>query len=235
MPSFQIYEIKKDFKIEDLKDKDVLNQIDVRDEDPQTLKKFIVSGKKNYRDLSFSPLNNIDAAIMKFDEKINFQDKQSLWVNFEKLIIKQGHLLLIGKTEKKIEKLIQIYLRDIASSKPVIFKDKQLWQIWRKLNSNSTDNLEFKLHRVILKNTFIDADKISELNIHANNVGSLGIIGDLIKQSERINAMTIKIKGFYSGNRWTTVRIDKSGSMLIYGKHESNIIIEFLDLLIQSI
>jgi len=32
MPSFQIYEIKKDFKIEELKDKDVLNQIDVRDE-----------------------------------------------------------------------------------------------------------------------------------------------------------------------------------------------------------
>ena len=164
MPSFQLYEVKEVFKIKDLKDKDVLNQLSVRKEDPQSLKKFIDSGKKSHRNLSFSPLNDSDAAIMRFDEKLNFQDKQHLWVNFEKLIIKHERLLLIGKTDKKIEKLIQVYLRDSANSKPVFFNDKQLWQIWGKFNSKSSNNLEFKLHRIILKNTFIDADKISELN-----------------------------------------------------------------------
>jgi hypothetical protein len=234
MPSFQLYQVREEFNIKDLEDKNVLSQIEAKDEDPRTLKEFIKSGKKSHRNLIFDPLDEIDAVIMRFDEKLDFQDKQFLWVNSEKLIIKHKNLLLIGKTSKKIEKLIQIYLHDYAKSKPIFFKDKQLWQIWKKLISITSNNLEYKLHRIIIKNTYLEAEKVSELNIHAKNVGNLAIIREIVDQAEKINAITIKVNGLYSKNKMITIRIDKNGSILFYGKHETSIIQDFLSIFIKA-
>ena len=235
MPSYQLFEIKKEFNIEVLQKEDILNQINANQNDPQTLKLFVESAKKAHRNLSFN-LTKKNILKMNFDEYRQFQDKQTLWINLEKLILKHQNLLLVGKTDKKMEKVIQLFLRDLADTKPLFFKDKQLWQIWKGMSTKAAiDNLEMKLHRLIIKNTFIEADKIKELNLHSNDISNLGIVGDIVKQSERIKAITIKIKGFYSDNKWTTVRIDKNGSVLLYGKHEPDIIVKFLDLFIQSI
>ena len=91
--------------------------------------------------------------------------------------------------------------------------------------------MEAKLHRLIIKRTFIDADKITELNINAPDVGDLGITSELIKQAERIQAITVKIKGFYENNKWVTFKLDKNGSILFYGKHNFDILLEILNLL----
>ena len=135
-----------------------------------------------------------------------------------------------------MEKVVQLFLRDLADTRPLFFKDKQLWQFWKKIYANvATDNLEMILHRLIIKNTYIEADKIKELNIHSNDISSLGVINEMVRQSERIKAITIKIRGFYSENKWTTVRIDKNGSILIYGRHEPGVVMKLLKLFIQAL
>lgn len=235
IPSFQLLEINEKYALNNLKDEDVLSKAKVNKDDPQTLKLFVESAKKSYRNLSFEPIQQKSVIKMKVEEYKKFQDKQTLWINHEKLILKYNQLLLVGKAEKKIEHLLQVYLRDIADSKSIIFNEKQLWQVWKKLLSIKNSGLTLKIHRLILKRTYIEADKINELNIHANDVNELGIITELIKQSEQVKAITIKIKGFYQENKWITIRIDKNGSILIYGKHKPNIILKFLQLLSQAI
>lgn len=235
MPSYQLYEIKEDFNLKILQEKDMLNEVSANKADPQTLKTFIESTKKTHRNLSFNLKQN-NILNMKFDEYKLFQDNQSIWIRLEKLIFKHQHLLLVGKSDKKMEKVIQVFLRDLAGTKPLFFKNKQLWQFWKKIFANATsDNLEMILHRLIIKNTYIEADKIKELNIHSKDINNLGVINELVRQSERIKAITIKIRGFYSDNKWTTVRIDKNGSILIYGKHEPGAVIKLLNLFIQAL
>lgn len=235
MPSFQLFEINENFSLEKMQNEDILNKAKTNEDDPQTLKTFLESAKKHYKNLSFEKINQRSAIKMIVDEYMQFQDDQSLWITREKMIIKYNQLLLIGKAEKKIERLLQIYLRDSASSKLLFFTEKQLWQIWKKMRvlANSK-NLEIKLHRLILKRTYIDSDKINELNVHANDVSELGIIEDIVRLSDQVKAITIKIKGFYEKNKWFTIRIDKNGSLLIYGNHDSDKIIEFLKLLVES-
>jgi hypothetical protein len=236
MPSYQLFEIDENFKITNLQNEDVLNEIKANKDDPQTLKTFINSAKKSYRNLNFKPLKQDSAIQMVVEEYTQFQDKQTLWINREKMIIKQNTLLLIGKTDRKIERIIQIYLRDSANVRPVIFKDKYLWQIWKNLKSYAMNySLDIKLHRLILKKTYINADKIKEMNIHANDVNELGLISDLLKQTEQVKTITVKIRGFYNLKKWITVRIDKNGSILIYGKHDLEEIIEFLKIIVQSL
>lgn len=236
MPSFQLFEVKEQFNIQQLEQEDLLTKVKARNDDSQNLKNFIENSKKKHRNLTFSKDKKGNIIKMNFDEYRQFQDKQTIWINLEKLIIKHNQLLLIGKTGGKIERLVQLYLRDIADSKPIVFNDKQLWQIWKKIVSKAVqEDLETKLHRLIMKNTFIEADKFNELNLHSNDLSNLGIITELVKQAERINAITIKIRGFYADKKWMTIRIDKNGSLLIYGKHNTNIIVKFLELFIQSL
>lgn len=234
IPSFQLFEIQENYSLGKLKEEDVLRQVKANKDDSQSLKTFIESSKNMYKNLSFEPITQKSVIKMIVDEYTQFQDKQTLWINRERMIIKHNNLLMIGKSERKIERLLQIYLRDSADAKPVIFKDKQLWQIWKSMKLVS-NNLEMNLHRLILKKTYIEADKINELNIHAKDVDDLGFVGDLVKLAEQVRAITVRIKGFYSENKWTTIRLDKNGSILIYGKHNSDIIIEFLKLFVKSL
>ncbi len=236
MPSYQLFEIDEKYKIANLQNEDILNEVEANKDDPQTLKTFIKSVKKSYRNLNFTPLKQDSAIKMAVEEYNQFQDKQTLWINREKMIIKQNNLLLIGKTDKKIERLFQVYLRDSANLRPVIFKDKYLWQIWKNMKSFAMNsNLDIKLHRLILKKTFIEADKIEEMNIHSNDVNELGLTSELIKQTEKVKTITIKIQGLYNHKKWITVRIDKNGSILIYGRHELDEIFEFLKIFVQSL
>lgn len=236
IPSFQLFEINQNYSLDKIKNEDILHKVKTRDDDSQILKKFLESSKKHYKNFSFNETDHKNTFKIKVDEYRQFNDKQSLWITLEKLIIKYNQLLLIGKAEKKIERLLQIYLRDSADSKPVYFTDKQLWKIWKKLNNViASNNLEIKLHRLILKKSYFESDKIDELNIHAEDVSQIGVIEDFIRKSEQIKAITLKIRGFYDENKWFTIRIDKNGSLLIYGNHPPEIIEKFLKLFIKSL
>jgi len=231
--SFQLFKINEKFNLKRLQDEDIIKTAKVSKDDPQTLRVLLDSLKKSYRNLSFKPLKYDFSMKMSMDEYVQFQDNQTLWVKREKDIIKHNQFLLVGKAEKKIEKLLMIYLRDIADLTPVVFQRKQLWNMWKNLKKLKKENV--KLHRVILKRTYIDADKINEINIHANDVGELVVIENIVRQAEQVFAITVKVLGYYKENKWVTVRIDKNGSVLVYGKHDANIISEFLDLFVQSI
>ncbi len=233
MASYQLFKINENFNLKKLQEEDIIKTAKVNKDDPQTMKTLLDSLKKSYRNLYFEPLKYDFAIKMSMDEHLQFQDKQTLWIKREKNIIKHNQLLLVGKADRKIEKLIMIYLRDLADLSPIVFQKKQLWVLWK--NIKKLKNADVKLHRVILKKTFLEADKINEINIHANDLGELGVLEDIIKQTEQVFAITVKIIGYYKESKWVTIRIDKNGSILIYGKHDINIISEFLDLFARSI
>ncbi|MHA1130957.1 MAG: hypothetical protein ACTSQQ_09125, partial [Candidatus Helarchaeota archaeon] len=214
---------------------DVLQQTEARNDDPQTVQTLLKSIKKNYRNLEFKPIQNKFAIQMSVDEFTKFNDNQELWINQEKLILKRGKLLLIGKTDKRIERIMGLFLRDIADTKPITFQNKKLWQIWGRLKKIAREkDLEVKLHRLILKKTYFETDDFNELNIHANDVSILGITSSLVNQAEKIMALTIKIHGILE-RKWITFRLDKNGSILIYGKHELDTIAQLLDLFVRSV
>jgi len=233
MVSYQLFKINEKFNLKRLQEVDILKTAKVSKDDPQTLKTQLESLKKSYRNLNFKPLKYDYAIKMSMDEHIQFQDNQTLWIKREKDIIKHNQILLVGKADKKIERLLMIYLRDIADLTPIVFQKNYLWTMWKNIKKIKKNDV--KLHRVILKRTFIEADKINEINIHANDVGELGVIEDIVKQAEQVFAITIKVLGYYKENKWVTFRIDKNGSILIYGKHDTRIISEFLDLFVQTL
>lgn len=232
MPSFKLFRIDESYDIFNMVKEDILKKIQVNKEDPLTEKKLVESLKKTHRNLSFSSEKKKNIIKMEFDEYIKLRDEQNIWIRLEKHIIKNNQVLLVGKTEKKIEMLFQLYLRKYADSRPIVFSDKHLWQVWLNIKSEAEKRLmESKLHRLIIKRTFINADKITELNINAPDVGDLGITSELIKQAEKIQAITVKIKGLYENSKWVTFKLDKSGSIMFYGKHSFDILLEILNLL----
>ena len=133
MVSFQLFKINEKFNLKRLQDEDIIKTAKVSKDDPQTLRVLLDSLKKSYRNLNFKPLKYDFAMKMSMDEYVQFQDNQTLWVKREKDIIKHNQFLLVGKAEKKIEKLLMIYLRDIADLTPVVFQRKQLWNMWKNL------------------------------------------------------------------------------------------------------
>lgn len=233
MPSFQLFEINEEYSLKNLEKTDILETVKIKKNDPKTLESFLNSAKESYRNLRIQPTQKEYAVKIIMDEHTQFQDKQTLWINREKLIIKHKRFLLIGKAERKIEKILMIYLRDPADLKPVIFSDKYLWNIWKNMKKIQNENI--KLHRVILKNTFIDADRIKELNIHANDINELSSVENIVKEAERIIVITVKVLGYYPKNKWLTIRIDRNGSFLVYGKHDIEIISKFMNLFTQSV
>ena len=233
MPSYKIYKIDKNLTLDQVKDPELLSKIQANDSDPTTVSKFIESAKKSYKNLSFEPLTKEVLLKIKLEEKIQFQEDQVLWVTREKMIFKIGEYLFIGKYEKKFERLMAIFLRNSVKIKPIEFSNKYLWKIWKFLRKESINSgLQIKLHRVILKNTFLNSDKVKEINIHANDLYELEILESLIEDAERMIAFTYKIKGFEEG-KWLTARIDKKGSFLIYGNHNQNVLLKFFELLVQ--
>ncbi len=238
MPAYQLYEINSNYKITNLINTKFSKENIIRSSDPETTKIFVESHLDNYRNISFKPTNLANSLKILYKEFLQFSDQQSIWLSYEKSIIRHENLLLIEKANKKLERLIGLYLRDEGGAKSIIFDKKKLWSIWKNLRKQEEKfNIYLKLHRLILKNGFLGADKYSELNVHSNNLEEMGILNEMVKYSEKIKTLTIKIRGFKDDdkNKWVTFRIDTSGSVLLYGKHENEILVKFLQLLKSSI
>ena len=110
----------------------------------------------------------------------------------------------------------------------LLYSDKELVKIFNKLQRSTKElNLNLSMHRLILEKINIDADFINELNISSKDVTQLNIYKEIISNSRRIKAMTIRLKGF---QKLMTVRLS-TNKILIYGQHSKEDIIEFFRLL----
>ncbi len=239
MPSFQIYSIEDKYKLDKIKDSDVLLNVKTNKSDPQTLKNFLDHSKKHHKNLEFEPLIENSLAKVTFDHEVRLSPKQTAWVSQEKLMIKRSSYLLIGKTEGRVERLISLYLRDIASVKRLVFPDKGLWKFWNNLLKESKkDGYNINLHRIILQKTHTETDEIEELNIHAKDVSTLGMTASLVHNAKRVKVITVRIGGLFENapKEWMTVRIDRRGSFLVYKQPKKNqLLLDLFDFLLKSI
>jgi len=216
-----------------------LSTVKAKESDPKTLKNFLDYSKKRHKNLKFEPLIKNTLSKMTFDNEVQLSPEQSIWISQEKLVIKRSNFLFIGKTKSRIEKLISIYLRNIANVREAEFSDKGLWLFWNSLLKESKQNsYDINLHRIILQKTYTEFDDIEELNIHAKDVSTLEMLSPLVHNAKRIKVITIRIRGLFKDapKKWITIRIDRKGSFLIYKQPEKNqVLIELLDFLIKSI
>jgi hypothetical protein len=235
MASYQIYVVNDQFNLKSVQNSDILNNVKPEEGDPNTVKLFLDSAKKAHRNLQFESLDGDSSIMMKVEEQVEFTDKQTIWFKREKVITQIGHYLIVGKTEKRFEKVIQLYLRGEAGVKPLEFTTKKLWDTFGTIKKNAEKSgLEIRLYRVILKNTFIESDKISELNIQANNIQDLSAIKEIIKQADKIRVLTVQIRGITKDEKkWFTVRLDHRGSLQLYGTYSPKTLQKVLELIFE--
>jgi hypothetical protein len=200
MPSFKIYVIREDYHLSDVVKKDLL-KTKARDDDPDTFNTLLQDLETNHKNLTLSEIRKDEILKMNVIQKISFENDQTVWVGVEKHLIRYGKILLIGKTADKLEKLVWASLRDEANIAEFIFKDKQLWGIWKELRKLATDGgFGCKLHRIILHGTeqnpvaFFD-DSVIELNIQSKNLADIRKLDELVSGCEKVQAITIKVNG----------------------------------------
>lgn len=231
MPSFKLLKIQETFSLEDIYGKNIENVVP-RIDDPQTTKLFLENARKTHKDLHFESIGETDIVKLKFEELNQFNDNQAIWLHREKAMIKFHDYLMIGKSSQKVERIVQLYLRNRVEIKSLRFTKKHLWRLWLSLRRNVREmGLEIYLHRIILINTYLNSDHLKEINLHAMDVSDLRSIKDIIVQAEIIKVITIKVFGLTRDNKVVTIRIDRNGSLMIYGNHKSETFLKVLELL----
>jgi hypothetical protein len=237
MASYQLFTIRENTSLDTFFQSSVLENTKTDDDDPRTLKTFVDYSKNHHRNIVFTTIKRDMITKLNLEQKMFLDSNdQEVWLDQEKLIIRVTNHLLIGKTRNKFEKLLGYYLRDKAEAAPAEFSNKFLWQLWNSLSRNSTNlGLKLRLHRVIMYKTLFESDNIKEINLQANNISDLLIIKDLVKHAEKINVITIKIQGLFENSKWITIRIDRKGSFLVYGKHPPEILLDVFRFILDSI
>ena len=97
------------------------------------------------------------------------------------------------------------------------------------MKKNCTENgLEISLHRIILSKTYLNSERVNEINIQAIDIADISSLKGIINQAEIIKVITVKIFGLTKDSKVVTTRIDRNGSLMIYGNHKNETILDLL-------
>lgn len=241
MPSYKIYQINKIIDLKNQFSTGWINKVKPIKGDIEVLNQKINNTKKVIKDETIKNNEKLAKNAYTIDYMYNYQvDKaQKVWISDFINIISTNSYLFVSKGKSRLRLLIQTHLESKISLLDVNFNPKKLRQLWNKIKKLlNIDNHDVSIHRLILEKSFIDADNLKEINISANNVENLGIFSSLLKNSERIRVITIKIKWNPEEEvrlKNMVIRINSSGSFLIYGDHPKQSIDKFFEYFTKSL
>ena len=232
MPSYKIYKISSSSRILEDIPEDWATNVKIPTGSSENIRRKINLIAKNTKNGAISQektMLNGERLVISYQHRLIF-GKQDVWISESLDILRKDDLLLIQKTVSKSDFLIEKQLSE--SLVQIIFKEKQLLKLWRKMKKQANQNgHSIKLHRIIINKTFLNADEIKELNIHAKDVSEIDIFGELTKLAGKIRVITVKIGGIAKDNKPFTVRIGQN-SIQIYGNHTPESILKFVNYLI---
>ncbi len=207
---------------------DFLNADLLKESDPEKMKLKLNHIQKDHKNFTIQSTDWKKCINVKFEINPHLQNNPDVWIPQKINLIKEKNYFLVGKTSTGLHDMIALYLRRKGTLKKVSFINKTLWKLFQKIKTYSSEKIsEIILHRIILKNSFIESSKINELNIQTKNVEDVDGLGDMINICSEIKAITIRFY-FFDDKSHITIRIDKSGHVLIYGnppiKHQEWVI-----------
>ncbi|MFW9970498.1 MAG: hypothetical protein ACFFDF_09880 [Candidatus Odinarchaeota archaeon] len=237
MPSYQIYKMEKEITLTPNDFIKILDEIKIDESDSEVLKQTIQNLINRHKNIKLETIKKENILEIKFDYELELAGDQKVWIPQKFLMMKSKNYLLIGKSEGNLRNLIEYYFRDSIKITRVFFKNKELWKIWNLLKKSlEIKGISYLLHRIILERTYLDSSLIKEINIHSKNVEDIDRLNDLITNAKKIKVITIKLLlSLEEKKKWSTIRIDHNGNILIYGNQPENILMQIKELITDAI
>ena len=86
IPSFKLFKIQDSYSIENIKESNIIENIELKPDDSKTTRIFLESAKRLHRDLYFENSGIKDTLKFKFEELFQFNNDQTVWIQKEKII-----------------------------------------------------------------------------------------------------------------------------------------------------
>lgn len=231
MPSYQIVKISKtgsNLNIDDLIQTNKIFSKLNSSLTSESLKLKLQHVKKNHRNLVIKKSDWEKCKILEYENNPNLPNYPDVWISQKLNLLLFNPFFFIGKSSSYLDEMIAKYISLNGKAEKILLNRKKLWTFYKRLRPESIKKcIKIEIHRIILRNTFLDSSKINELNIQAKNVADVDQINELIKESQEIKAITLRF--YFNQKDYITIRIDKSANVLIYGNPSTELIENILN------
>jgi len=168
--------------------------------------------------------------------------EESIWINSQNSIVYFPHpgLIILQQPTSVFERLFRLTLHYSLKNRPRSpFENKTIIQVIKAFkNEFKKINGEMIINRTILRNVFFGKENYQELNIKQKEIG-LNFLSELSQQAKNWHAFTIRVSyPLEHGEDNYSLRIDRHGNALLYGKHmddRAKIVADILSSVVRSL